>query len=299
MNHNNNNQNQNNQNKQPKLITVSFSFFVLFLITMSTYIYSKMYSVDRSLYGISLWPVVNKYQFYRIITHYFFYYGFFHMFVNLFFLLFITRAIERLIGTTYAVFFILQTLLLTSVIYLFIMVFLKYLFRILPYPSNFNFNTEIGISPLIFSIYAYYFSFGKNSEKTINILFIVEIRAKYSPLIFVIFIFLLTPNTSIFGHLSGIISAYCIKYIIGKYTMPSNDSVKEFEEKFCCFRTETFCISIIDRSEEFYQLIKEIEKNYKDETKEEIIERNENSGRGGQEMEEIPIDIQNKNNNTH
>ena len=46
-------------------------------------------------------------------------------------------------------------------------------------------------------------------------------------------------------------------------------------------------------------LIKEIEKNYKDETKEEIIERNENSGRGGQEMEEIPIDIQNENNNTH
>ena len=155
MNHNNNNQNQNNQNKQPKLITVSFSFFVLFLITMSTYIYSKMYSVDRSLYGISLWPVVNKYQFYRIITHYFFYYGFFHMFVNLFFLLFITRAIERLIGTTYAVLFILQTLLLTSVIYLFIMIKKKKKIRKIPYPTKYNFITEIGITPLIFSAFSY------------------------------------------------------------------------------------------------------------------------------------------------
>ena len=299
MNQNNNYQSEReSQTKESKNITVSFTFSLLFIITILTYINSKYTSVDKADFSLSLWPVINKFQFYRIITRYFLYYGIFHLLVNMFFLYFICRALEKLIGTIYAIAFISQTLILSSVIYLILMFLLKNVTRLLSYNSNINFKNEVGISPLIFSIYTYYFLFGKNLDKKINILFFLEIPSRFSPFFFMLFLYTFTPNTTIFGHFSGILSGYLIKHFLGKYTMPKNIWIKELEERWSFCKKEIFYISILDKNDDFIQTIQEIEKNYFDLLHEEKNEAEiNNSGRAGREMDDFPEGEEQKENN--
>lgn len=304
---NNNNQSErDSQRKETKNITISFTFSLIFILTILTYIKTKYTSIDNADFSLSLWPVVNKFQFYRIITRYFFYYGFWHLLLNMFFLFFICRALEKLIGTIYAIFFISETLILSSVIYLMLMLFLKMVLRLFSYNSNINFKSEVGISPLIFSIYTYYFLFGKNLAKKINILFFFEIPSQFSPFFFMLILYNFTPNTTIFGHLSGIISSYLIKHILGKYTMPKNIWIKAVEERWSFCKKEIFYISTLDKNNDFIQSIQEIERNYFDLNNEEKKNDEINkSGRAGREMDDFPEeeeqkeDNNNENNNNH
>ena len=264
---NNSENNENERSQNYKKANYTLSFFVLLLINGAVFFCENEYELERSQFSISLWPIINKHQYYRMITHYFFHFGFFHLLIDMIFLFNLCKIIEKQIGTLFTLAFISQALLLISCIYLIMFFFIKHflrLFSLSSYNFRINFLSECGMSPLLFAIYTYYFLFSKHRDKTLNIFFVADIRIKYSGFAFLLFISFFTPNESFFGHLSGIFCGYLIKKFLGKYSMPKVAWVKDFEESWSLCRNEIFYINIINKDQNFLNDVSEIEMNYLD-----------------------------------
>lgn len=229
----------------------AFSFIFLFFISMIEYIFSLFHYISPNLYSLSLWPVINKGQYYRIITHFFIHYGFFHLAIDLIILYYLLKSLEKIIGTMYTLCFLVHSMILSSIIFLLFMFVLKYLFRIFDYNLSINFNSEVGLSPLGFALHTFYFLFSQNKQKNINVLFSIEINGRYSPFFFLLFVYFFTPNRSFFGHLSGILSAWLIKDLLAKYIFPKRQWVEDMESIVGCFSLEFFYVNIINKDEEF------------------------------------------------
>lgn len=236
----------------------TLSFVIILLISLTEYIISIFYYISPDSYSISLWPILNKGQYYRIITHFFIHYGFFHLAIDLIVLYYLLKSLEKIVGTMYTLCFLVHSMILSSVIFLILMFLLKYLLRLFDYSLSINFHSEVGLSPLGFALHTFYFLFAKNKLKNINVLFSVEISGRYSPFFFLLFVYFFTPNRSFFGHLSGILAAWLIKDFLAKYFFPKRQWVEDMETIVGCFKSEYFYVNIISKDEDFNNNIEEM-----------------------------------------
>ena len=224
------NSNNNNNNLAKSSLKNSILFITMFTINIIVLLYDYLKGIQIKQYTLSLWPVLFKFQLYRIITHYFMHYGFMHMFLNLVFFYILSKKLENTIGTIYTLVYIIHSILFTSIIYLFIMILCRYIIGLVINTIEFNFADVCGLSSLLFALISFIFTFESISNNEVILVLCVEIKKKYFPLIIMIVIFSLTSNFFLMlGHLSGILCGWVIKDYIGKYTLPSIKGVKWFE----------------------------------------------------------------------
>jgi membrane associated rhomboid family serine protease len=217
----------------------TFSFKILLILNTLGYIHSFFKSYELKNFSLCLWPIVNKAQYYRIITSHFYHFGFFDYLTTMIGLFFATKYLESEIGSIYTILIVFHGIIITSLFYLIIMWIFKTILRFLEY----NFIYQSGFSSIDFCLYLSYYLLKKNYRRNISLSFI-DLRGIHS-VFFVIFIFqLITPSASIILNLCGTLSAFIIFNICKYFTLPRNYWVNETEKilglsgkKNCCFKS--------------------------------------------------------------
>ena len=238
---NNNNEiinqnNSNNNNIQDNLvinppvqrntnIIIPFSFGLFFTLNTLCLIHSFLPNVEITDYSLSLWPIINKYQYYRIITNHFYHIGVFHYLTNMIFLYFVTKYLENEIGSVYTIIVAIHSMMLVSSMYLLMMYLLKKLLQL----SMYNFSSQSGFSCVCFTFDLFYFLLKKNNDKIIS-LFFFGIKGVHSSFLIIFLFQMLTPNSSVIGHLSGLIAALSIYKGFVFISFPRMEWVDEAEK---------------------------------------------------------------------
>ena len=170
----------------------TFSFKILLILNTLGYIHSFFKSYELKNFSLCLWPIINKAQYYRIITSHFYHFGFFDYLTTMIGLFFATKYLESEIGSIYTILIVFHGIIITSLFYLIIMWIFKTILRFLEY----NFIYQSGFSSIDFCLYLSYYLLKKNYRRNISLSFI-DLRGIHS-VFFVIFIFqLITPSASI------------------------------------------------------------------------------------------------------
>ena len=212
--HVNNNQKNINKNKEDILLYNTQIFF--FIINICFFFYYEYYDILYSSFAINVFSIFYKKQFYRIITHHFTHYGFGHILINFLVISFSGIMIEEMIGTFYSFYIIFCLIILSSMIYLFFCIVLKFIFSNNYLFYNYDFLSNLGMNSLIWSLITYNFCFTYN-----------EILITHYSIYFIYFII----SNSYLGNISGIFSGLIIFYL-KKLILPNIKSVKDFETKF-------------------------------------------------------------------
>lgn len=250
----------------------NFNFAFIFIFSLNLFLYiGSLLKFENSDFSICQWPIYFKHQYYRIITHNFFHLGLLHISFNMVFFFSITKDLEKKIGSAYILILVLDSVLLISIIYLIQIAILKYviitLFKFTEY--NFDFYCSLGFSGVLFSLYFITCNFKNVSETNTHFFGLIPVRAKYSPIIYLLLIQVINPNSSLLGHLSGIFSGYLLKNILVFFVIPSKISINSFEEKFEAFlnllEIKFNYVKIISVSSEFQELeLKELNRDIYD-----------------------------------
>lgn len=254
------NNNNNNNNLPKSSLKYSIIFIIMCTINITVLIYDYLNGINIKQYTLSLWPVLFKFQLYRIITHYFMHYGFMHTFLNLFLFHILSKKLENTIGTIYTLAYIIQSILFTSIIYLFIMILCRYIIGLVINTIEFNFADVCGLSSLLFALISFIITFESILNNEVILVLCFEVKKKYFPLIIMIVIFSLTSNFFLMlGHLSGIFCGWVIKDYIGKYTLPSIKGVKWFESVILFkYLNSKYFVRINDKEEDYIDNINEM-----------------------------------------
>ena len=197
-------------NYASKYTRLTISFLIIFLIKLffSIYFYTS-HNTDKFLFHYSF--IINYNQYYRCITRYFINYGFCHFFLEIIILFIMCYHFENMLGTLFTIFFIFISLILISFVNLGLLELTKYIFQYANHKNNLDIYYEGGFTPLLFTLYTFYFSFEGNNNKIFFLLIIFIVKAKHSEYLLVIILIFFTPNNSIFGNISGIFTAYLLK----------------------------------------------------------------------------------------
>jgi hypothetical protein len=187
-------------------------------------------------------------------------YGFMHTFLNLFLFYILSKKLENTIGTIYTLAYIIQSILFTSIIYLFIMILCRYIIGLVINTIEFNFADVCGLSSLLFALISFIITFESILNNEVILVLCFEVKKKYFPLIIMIVIFSLTSNFFLMlGHLSGIFCGWVIKDYIGKYTLPSIKGVKWFESVILFkYLNSKYFVRINDKEEDYIDNINEM-----------------------------------------
>ena len=246
------------KNKKSKNMKSYSSFIFLFTLNIIMYITFNYYNFKISDYSITLFPILIKNQFYKLITHHFIHYGICHLLIELFFTFYICKYLEKMIGTLYTFSLIFIMIIMTSLTYILIIFLFKILGKIIYIDYNGDFMFECGMSSLLFSLYSYIIDFKKNKNKLIKLLNFAVIKMKYSSYYILIALSLFTPNTTFLGNVCGIISAYIIKNIFGYSILPKYVGVYDFELYFNLYNYKSWYVSIVDNNQDMKDLFVEI-----------------------------------------
>lgn len=231
---NNNNNNNNNYlikvkqffNKFP---SITISFLIFLIITITLYLYSKINKIETSKYVFQFAPIVQKYQYYRIITRYFIHFGVCHLSLELFALFYLCKICENIFGTLLTLSIILTSMILVSVIQLLKAPISSFLLgRMLSH--YFNYFYEGGLTPVLFALLTYYSLYKKNRNEE---LFFIEsyliFRRRYRFIFFLFVLLCFTPNRSFSGNVSGILVGIILKKY-PKYFLPKVKWIKDVED---------------------------------------------------------------------
>lgn len=218
---------------------LTFSFKLLLILNTLGYIHSFFKSYELKNYSLCLWPIVNKAQYYRIITSHFYHFGFFDYLTTMIGLFFATKYLEPEIGSIYTILIVFHGIIITSLFYLVTMWLFKTILRFLEY----NFIYQSGFSSIDFCLYLSYFLLKKNYRRNISLSFI-DLRGIHS-VYFIILIFqLITPSASIILNLCGTLSAFTIFKVCKYFSLPRNYWVNDIEiilglngKKNCSFKS--------------------------------------------------------------
>jgi len=233
---NNNNNNNNNYlikvkqffNKFP---SITISFLIFLIITITLYLYSKINEIETSKYVFQFAPIVQKYQYYRIITRYFIHFGVIHLSLELFALFYLCKICENIFGTLLTLSIILTSMILVSIIQLLKAPISSFLLgRMLSH--YFNYFYEGGLTPVLFALLTYYSLYKKNRNEE---LFFIEsyliFRRRYRFIFFLFVLLCFTPNRSFSGNVSGILVGIILKKY-PKYFLPKVKWIKDVEDKY-------------------------------------------------------------------
>ena len=251
------NERQRKKNKNKRNIKIYPTFILLFLLNISLYLSCKYFELKISELSISLYTILIKNQYYRIITHHFMHYGICHLLIEIYFSFYICKSLENTIGTFYSLIIIFIMIIFTSFFYIFIVLLFKLINDTIDINYNGDFMYECGMSSLLFSLYSYIFEFRKNKNKQIQLFNSLIIKMSFSSFSILLFLSLFTPNTTFLGNLCGIFSAYIIRIKFGYIILPKFYGVYDFEQYFN-LNIKNWYISIIEPNQEMKEIFSEI-----------------------------------------
>ena len=208
----------------PKL---TFSFKIFFILNTLSYIQSFYKLYDLKKYTLCLWPIINKYQYYRLITNHFYHLGFFDYLITMIGLFFATKYLEREIGSIYLILIIFYGIIMSSILYIIVIWMFKTILRF----SEYNFIYQCGFSSIDFCLYLSYFLLKKNYNNNIDLSFI-ELRGLHSVYFAILIFQLITPSASIIINISGVFSASLIYRYIKFFGLPRNYWINDIEKLF-------------------------------------------------------------------
>ena len=207
----------------------TFSFKLFFILNTLAYIHSKFNSYQLKNYTLCLYPIINKQQYYRLISSHFYHFGFFDYLSTMLGLFLATKYLEKEIGSIYTILIIFHGLILTSVFYIIVMWLFRTLFRFSEY--NFNFIFQCGFASIDFCLFLSYFLLKKNFRSNLSFSFI-ELRGIHA-VYFVILVFqLITPSASIILNLCGTLTAFLVFKVCKYFSLPRNYWISDVEKLF-------------------------------------------------------------------
>ena len=171
---------------------------ILFTINILFFVYTSNNTLSLNYFSIIPYRIIEYNEYYRIFTNIFTHGNVIHLFLNMISLsgLIEKLNIRNLILTYYTTGLI--------IIYGFVYVGLSLIFKILFNYNKFYYTGSIGFSGIIFGLLHLY------SVRNTNTYFIFlnyKIKMKYYSYFQLLFIYLILPNTSFIGHISGIVSS--------------------------------------------------------------------------------------------
>ena len=252
------NERQRKKNKNKRNIKIYPTFILLFLLNISLYLSCKYFELKISELSISLYTILIKNQYYRIITHHFMHYGICHLLIEIYFSFYICKSLEKTIGTFYSLIIIFIMIIFTSFFYIFIVLLFKLINDTIDINYNGDFMYECGMSSLLFSLYSYIFEFRKNKNKQIQLFNSLIIKMSFSSFSILLFLSLFTPNTTFLGNLCGIYSDYIIRIMFSYSILPKYEGVYDFENYLNLHYKKNSYISIVEPNQEMKEIFSEI-----------------------------------------
>jgi membrane associated rhomboid family serine protease len=205
------------------------SFLTFFVINIIIYFYSKIYPIETSKYIFQYISIIEKNQYYRVITRYFIHFGFFHLSLELTILFYLCKFSENMLGTLISLSLISVSMILISIIHLIIIPIISFIVNG-RFPLLLNILYEGGLTPILFALLTY-FSFFHHRDEEVTLEFIMVIKLKYSFILLLLILYAFTPNRTFLGNVSGIIGGIILKKY-PKYFLPKVKWIKEMEEKY-------------------------------------------------------------------
>ncbi len=211
----------------PHIPILTFSFKLFFILNFLAYIQTYNKSFDLKNYTLCLWPIINKNQYYRLITSHFYHLSLFDFLFNMIGFYFATKYIEKEIGSIYTVLIIFYGIISTSILYLIVLWIFK---KILRY-SEYNFIYQCGFSSMDFFLFLCYFLLKKNYNRNINFSQI-DLRGIHSVYFTILLLQLITPSASIVFNTCGATCAFFIFGIFKFLGLPRNYWINDMEKLF-------------------------------------------------------------------
>lgn len=216
--------------------SITLPFIVFFALNTLCFIHSYLISFDQAHYSFTLWCIIQKGQYYRMLTHHFYHLGFLHYLFTMSAYYFLSKRLENQIGSIYTFILTMQSIVFISLIYLFILLFLKIVHIS---TLDCNFWLQCGFSFVCICLYQFYYLLTKNQEEIIDLL-LFTMRPKHSAMVFILLFQIIVPKLSIIGHISGFLVANLTYKLLLYLSFPDKEWIKEFEE-CCCLRN---CYSV-------------------------------------------------------
>ena len=259
-----NNRERNNHNHERKYFSLTLSFMAILLINTILLIYSFFKPIDQPKYIFQFELIKSHYQYYRFITRYFIHFSICHTLVELYFCYFIFRFCENVFGTIITLSFIFISFIIVSLLQFIIIIALHFFCLIFNIRSNYYLDYEGGLTPVLFAMNTFYFSFKLSDTELISFLTFFFCKRKYISFIVLVILFIATPNHySLLGNICGILTGYCIKN--HHWLLPRVKWVIDFEDSIC-FKDKDLIYRHITKDNIFMQrFFKEFENSILDE----------------------------------
>ena len=205
----------------------TFSFKLFFTLNSLSYYFLQHKTNKIKNYSLCLWPILNKNQYYRIITSHFCYQGFFDYLFSMLGLFYITKYLERQIGSIYLIVIAFHGMIFICILYLSFMWLIKFLFNAI----SLNFTEQGSFSGIDFCLFLSYFLLKKNKSRNVN-LNSFDIKGIYLVYIIILLIQFFSPSAMIILNISGTLSSFFIFKISKNYTLPKNNWIIDTEKLF-------------------------------------------------------------------
>jgi membrane associated rhomboid family serine protease len=302
MNNTNNNQinfeaphNVNYANKYKKM---TISFIIILFINAIIEIYSYFIRTNYRKYVFQYAPIFEKNQYYRFISSYFIHYGIWHIIVELYLTYEICYLFENIMGTLITILFIMNTMIMNSVLHFLMIPLVSLFFKITRTSYDLNYDYESSLTSVLFSMTTFYYLFKDNKNKKIDVLYTFILNLNYLSITMFFVLYFLTPNKSFYSNLSGLINGYLFKFFPFIF-LPRVTWVTDFEKFIGLKKYENVYRSITYKNGPMKNALNELQNNS---IVDESLLKNINYGNDfnniGQQMTEL-TNIQNNNLNNN
>jgi membrane associated rhomboid family serine protease len=302
MNNANNNQinfeaphNVNYANKYKK---ITISFIIILFINLIIETYSYFIRTNYRKYVFQYAPIFEKNQYYRFISSYFIHYGIWHIIVELYLTYEICYLFENIMGTLITILFIMNTMIMNSVLHFLMIPLVSLFFKITRTSYDLNYDYESSLTSVLFSMTTFYYLFKDNKNKKIDVLYTFILNLNYLSITMFFVLYFLTPNKSFYSNLSGLINGYLFKFFPFIF-LPRVTWVTDFEKFIGLKKYENVYRSITYKNGPMKNALNELQNNS---IVDESLLKNINYGNDfnniGQQMTEL-TNIQNNNLNNN
>ena len=257
---NNNNIYNNEENIYSKKYTkITLSFITIFLLKTFFFLYLLYYqNSDKFIFDYHF--IINYGQYYRCITRFFITYGFAHLILELYITYLLSFYFENMLGTLLTLIIIFVSFILISIIQIVIVKMIIYIYSLMNRVYNLDTFYEGGLTPLFFLLYTFYFCFEENNNRIFLLLIIFIVRTRGSEYLILLILIFFTPNETICGNFSGIITAHILMNF-KRIFLPKIIWIKNVEKKLKLDNLFPFYRYITDENPIMKKILGEFDKN--------------------------------------
>jgi membrane associated rhomboid family serine protease len=273
---NNNNNEEQNYNFILKYREFTISFTIIFIINLIIWITSFYSEIEKQKYVFEVVPIINHYQYYRFITRYFIHFGICHLLLELYITYYLCKYFENTFGSLFTISFILFSMVIVSVVQLFMGSFICFIINLFEIVDNSIVYYEGGLTSVLFALNTYYNLFDHDSFEENNIFTFLSGKGKYSSFTMLLVLYFFTPNKTFVGNLSGILSGYFINGFFS-FFLPKISWIIGFENLFNLNNDGYFYRYITSKNVLMKTILNQIEPNcLRDIDTDESKEKNDN-----------------------